>query len=178
MAEPSFLTTLTILVFVVVAALFAFFLILLGRLINPTRPNPVKNMPYESGMDPIHGARRRFDVRFHLVAIALLVFDVELLFLYPWGVMLGQAAREAALGTPTVAAREKLSEQVAGIWETQGSPAGALSRAVRGGGDSVQKLVPGQTPVSSFAFGAGLLFLLLLVVGYIYDWRKGVFSWR
>ncbi len=41
-------------------------------------------MPYESGMDPIHDARRRFDVRFHLVAIAFLIFDVELLFLYPW----------------------------------------------------------------------------------------------
>lgn len=49
-------------------------------------------MPYESGMDPIHDARRRFDVRFHLVAIAFLVFDVELLFLYPWAV----AARSPA----------------------------------------------------------------------------------
>ena len=43
-------------------------------------------MPYESGMDPIHDTRRRFAVRFHLVAIAFLVFDVELLFLYPWAV--------------------------------------------------------------------------------------------
>lgn len=43
-------------------------------------------MPYESGMDPIHDSRRRFDVRFHLVAIAFLLFDVELLFLYPWAV--------------------------------------------------------------------------------------------
>ena len=43
-------------------------------------------MPYESGMDPIHDTRRRFDVRFYLVAIAFLVFDVELLFLYPWAV--------------------------------------------------------------------------------------------
>ena len=51
-------------------------------------------MPYESGMDPIHDTRRRFDVRFHLVAIAFLVFDVELLFLYPWAV----AARPAGAG--------------------------------------------------------------------------------
>jgi NADH-quinone oxidoreductase subunit A len=43
-------------------------------------------MPYESGMDPVHDTHRRFDVRFHLVAIAFLVFDVELLFLYPWAV--------------------------------------------------------------------------------------------
>jgi NADH-quinone oxidoreductase subunit A len=43
-------------------------------------------MPYESGMDPIHDARRRFDVRFYLVAVMFLLFDVELLFLYPWAV--------------------------------------------------------------------------------------------
>jgi NADH-quinone oxidoreductase subunit A len=48
------------------------------------KDTPVKEMPYESGMNPIHDTRRRFDVRFHLVAIAFLLFDVELLFLYPW----------------------------------------------------------------------------------------------
>ncbi len=59
---------------------------LTGLLFGPRRVSAVKQMPYESGMDPIHDARRRFDVRFHLVAIAFLVFDVELLFLYPWAV--------------------------------------------------------------------------------------------
>jgi NADH-quinone oxidoreductase subunit A len=53
---------------------------------GPRRQSAVKQMPYESGMDPIHDAHRKFDVRFHLVAIAFLVFDVELLFLYPWAV--------------------------------------------------------------------------------------------
>jgi len=57
-----------------------------GRIFSPRRQGAVKAMPYESGMDPIHDTRRRFDVRFHLVAIAFLVFDVELLFLYPWAV--------------------------------------------------------------------------------------------
>ena len=59
-------------------------------------------MPYESGMDPIHDARRRFDVRFYLVAIAFLVFDVELLFLYPWAVASrtsAQANRRGAVGS-------------------------------------------------------------------------------
>ena len=59
-------------------------LVVVGRLVGPRREGAVKRMPYESGMDPIHDARRRFDVRFYLVAIAFLVFDVELLFLYPW----------------------------------------------------------------------------------------------
>ena len=59
---------------------------------------PVQKMPYESGMDPIHDTRRRFDVRFHLMAIAFLVFDVEVLFLYPWAVAAKRpdAARRAA----------------------------------------------------------------------------------
>ncbi|MCA9268698.1 MAG: NADH-quinone oxidoreductase subunit A [Planctomycetales bacterium] len=57
---------------------------LTGGLFGPRRSSAVKQMPYESGMDPIHDARRRFDVRFYLVAVAFLIFDVELLFLYPW----------------------------------------------------------------------------------------------
>lgn len=61
-------------------------LLFVAWIIGPSRAGKVKEMPYESGMNPIHDARRRFDVRFHLVAIAFLVFDVELLFLYPWAV--------------------------------------------------------------------------------------------
>jgi NADH-quinone oxidoreductase subunit A len=54
--------------------------------LNPKKTTRVKQMPYESGMDPIGDARQRFDVRFYLVAIVFLLFDVELLFLYPWAV--------------------------------------------------------------------------------------------
>jgi NADH-quinone oxidoreductase subunit A len=60
-----------------------------AAILGPHKTSRVKEMPYESGMDPIHDARRRFDVRFYLVAIAFLVFDVELLFLYPWAVASG-----------------------------------------------------------------------------------------
>ena len=63
---------------------FALTTLLLAHLIGPRHRTPVKEMPYESGMDPIGDARQRFDVRFYLVAILFLVFDVELLFLYPW----------------------------------------------------------------------------------------------
>jgi NADH:ubiquinone oxidoreductase subunit 3 (subunit A) len=55
--------------------------------LKPQRRTPVKLMPYESGMDPIGDARQHFDVKFYLIAILFLVFDVELLFLYPWGVV-------------------------------------------------------------------------------------------
>ena len=55
-----------------------------AHLVGPRRRTAVKDMPYESGMDPIGDARQRFDVKFYLIAILFLVFDVELLFLYPW----------------------------------------------------------------------------------------------
>jgi NADH-quinone oxidoreductase subunit A len=77
---------LPILLFVVAAVGVSVTMVGVGQLIGPSRSGRVKEMPYESGMDPIHDARRRFDVRFHIVAIAFLVFDVELLFLYPWAV--------------------------------------------------------------------------------------------
>ena len=75
-----------LLLFAAAATLLAMGMLGAGMLFGPRRRSDVKAMPYESGMDPVHDARRRFDVRFHLVAIAFLLFDVELLFLYPWAV--------------------------------------------------------------------------------------------
>jgi NADH-quinone oxidoreductase subunit A len=83
---------LPILVFAGIAAAVPLGMLAVPVLIAPRRQGIVKAMPYESGMDPIHDAHRRFDVRFHLVAIAFLIFDVELLFLYPWAV----ASRDSA----------------------------------------------------------------------------------
>jgi NADH:ubiquinone oxidoreductase subunit 3 (subunit A) len=55
--------------------------------LKPRKPTRVKQMPYESGMDPVGSARHQFDIKFYLIAILFLVFDVELLFLYPWAVL-------------------------------------------------------------------------------------------
>jgi len=88
---------LPILLFAACAIALSLGLLLLGWAVGPKRQGAVKQMPYESGMDPIHDAHRRFDVRFHLVAIAFLLFDVELLFLYPWAV----ASRDPA-GLPSL----------------------------------------------------------------------------
>jgi NADH:ubiquinone oxidoreductase subunit 3 (subunit A) len=66
-----------------VIVLFAGFTLILAHLVGPKHKTAVKLMPYESGMDPIGDARQRFDVKFYLIAILFLVFDVELLFLYP-----------------------------------------------------------------------------------------------
>jgi NADH:ubiquinone oxidoreductase subunit 3 (subunit A) len=69
--------------FVVIVG-FAVTVLVATHLIGPRRRTPVKEMIYESGMDPVGDARQRFDVKFYLIAILFLVFDVELLFLYPW----------------------------------------------------------------------------------------------
>jgi NADH-quinone oxidoreductase subunit A len=122
---------------------------------------PVARMPYESGMDPIHDARRRFDVRFHLLAVAFLVFDVELLFLYPWAVGSGQSAvdsRQWAVG----------SGQLAAV----GHEPLAVSQVV----PPVSQ--PSTRVAHRLAFAAAMTFLTLLTLGFIYDWRKGVFRWR
>jgi NADH-quinone oxidoreductase subunit A len=86
--------SLPIFLFAAVAVALTVTLLLAGRWLGPRRAGAVKQMPYESGMDPVHDTRRRFDVRFHLVAIAFLVFDVELLFLYPWAVASRSASGE------------------------------------------------------------------------------------
>ncbi len=78
---PIFLYLTAIVAFAVVTLLMAHW----GAL-KPKKRTAVKLMPYESGMDPIGDARQHFDVKFYLIAILFLVFDVELLFLYPWAV--------------------------------------------------------------------------------------------
>ena len=60
--------------------------LVLAQVAGPRKKTATKEMPYESGMDPIGDARQPFDVKFYIVAILFLVFDVELLFLYPWAV--------------------------------------------------------------------------------------------
>jgi NADH-quinone oxidoreductase subunit A len=125
-----------VLLFLVCSTALGFGLLIASRVVGPKRNTAVKEMPYESGMDPIHDTRRRFDIRFHLVAIAFLLFDVELLFLYPWAV----ASRNEA----------------------------GLDRAVASGLVSSRGLV----------FGEVLIFIVLLGLGYVYAWRKGVFRWR
>jgi NADH:ubiquinone oxidoreductase subunit 3 (subunit A) len=73
-----------IFIYLVIVIGFAVTTVVMAHLVSPRKITPVKQMPYESGMDPIGDARQKFDVKFYLIAILFLVFDVELLFLYPW----------------------------------------------------------------------------------------------
>jgi NADH-quinone oxidoreductase subunit A len=72
------------------AAIFAVVNIVASHLLGPSGDNAVKGIAYESGMNPVGSARRRFNVRFYIVAMTFLVFDVEIIFLYPWAVTFTQ----------------------------------------------------------------------------------------
>ena len=77
-----------ILLYLIAVIGFAAVSLVLPHLVAPRMPTTIKGMPYESGMDPVGDTRKPLDVKFYLIAILFLVFDIELLFLYPWAVAL------------------------------------------------------------------------------------------
>jgi NADH-quinone oxidoreductase subunit A len=107
---------------VAAAVLFGMVLVNINRWIGPSRPTEEKVSTYESGMEPVRSARERFSVKFYLVAMLFIVFDIEIVFLYPWAVVYKELP-----------------------------PAGVVGMAV---------------------------FLFVLVVGFLYEWRKGSMDWR
>jgi NADH-quinone oxidoreductase subunit A len=131
-----------IVVIVILAVMaIAGLILLLTYLIGPRRTGPVKHSVYESGVDPTGDARRRFNVRFYLVAVLFLVFDVEIVFLYPWAVLF-----------PRLRDPDQADQQWA------------------------QSLIEAGFTPAFLVVGIGIFFVLL-TVGFIYEWRKGVFRW-
>jgi NADH-quinone oxidoreductase subunit A len=160
--SPAMAAILPVLLFILIAVAMSVVLLLPAKILGPRRTTPVKRMPYESGMDPIHDTHRRFDVRFHLVAIAFLVFDVELLFLYPW----------AVTSRPNLAAAPSLN-MMAPV-DQYNRPPFADKKAFGGLNEVVGKLVESR----GLVFGEVMVFIGLLALGFLYAWRKGVFRWR
>jgi NADH-quinone oxidoreductase subunit A len=77
---------LPLLVIILSATILAFVVVALGHLIGPSRPNQKKNMPYESGMVPYGPGTRRMHVRYYLIAVLFILFDIEVVFFLPWAV--------------------------------------------------------------------------------------------
>jgi NADH-quinone oxidoreductase subunit A len=134
--------------FVGCALALAGVLLVLSAVLNPKETASGKRMPYESGMDPVHDTRRRFDVRFHLMAIAFVVFDVDLLFLYP-GAVATRAVPSGEAGQPEAASQAGAAAATAGLVGNR-----------------------------DLVFAGAIVFIALLTLGFLYDWRKGVFRWR
>ena len=139
-----------IFLFIGVAVATAVGMLVASALLGPKKSTSVKEMPYESGMDPIGDARQRFDVRYYLVAIVFLLFDVELLFLYPWAV----AQWSSTSGAPTLVM-------------------GALAPPI-----TVHATAGIPPAFRNLVFFEILFFIVILAAAYVYAWRKGVFEWR
>jgi NADH-quinone oxidoreductase subunit A len=119
---------LPILLMFIVAAGFAVTNVLLSQFIGQRKRTRTKLMPYECGKDPVGSARERFSVKFYLIAMIFILFDIEVIFLIPWAV----------------------------VFKTLASPAYGLS---------------------TLAYVEMMLFIALLLAGYIYVIRKGAFDW-
>jgi NADH-quinone oxidoreductase subunit A len=93
-----------------------------GSFVSPNRPDPQKLSPYECGFEAFEDARMKFDVRYYLIAILFILFDLEIAFLFPWAVVLPE--------------------------------------------------------IGFFGFASMMVFLFILVIGFIYEWKKGALEWE
>jgi len=110
-----------ILLYIMIGAAFGVFTLLFGALIRPSRPTPDKLSPYECGNPPFMDARQRVFVRYYLIAVLFVLFDLEVVFLYPWAIV--------------------------------------------------------YKKLGLFALIEMILFILILLFGYFYAWRKGALEW-
>jgi NADH-quinone oxidoreductase subunit A len=93
---------LPFIVLLAVVTVMGIVILFLNRLLGPRVSNPVKNAAFECGSDPIGSARQRFNVKFYLVAILFIVFDIEAVFLYPWASLFREFVVEPGVGWLTV----------------------------------------------------------------------------
>jgi len=113
---------LPILLFIMVGLGVGAIAISAGKILGPDKPNEAKLSPYECGFEAFEDSRMKFDVRYYLVAILFIIFDLEIAFLFPWAIVLDE--------------------------------------------------------IGIFGFWAMMLFLTILVVGFIYEWKKGALEWE
>ena len=132
--DRTYLPVLLLVGFVVANAVM---MIALSHFTMRARPTPEKQTPYESGIPPLGDARERFSVKFYMVAMLFIVFDIETVFMIPWSAYY----RQLSCSIPLVA--------------------GACPAA----------------QVSFFGLGEMLVFMAILVVGYVYVWKKGALQW-
>ena len=113
---------LTIIIFLAIALILSLGFLILNFAFSPKNPDPEKLSAYECGFEPFNDSRMEFDIRFYLVAILFIIFDLEIAFLFPWAITLGD--------------------------------------------------------IGLFGFFSMMLFLFILTIGFIYEWKKGALDWE
>ena len=110
-----------IILFLIIALILSFGFIIINFLFSPKKPDPEKLSAYECGFEPFNDSRMEFDIRFYLVAILFIIFDLEIAFLFPWAISLGS--------------------------------------------------------IGALGFWSMMIFLFILTVGFVYEWKKGALDW-
>ena len=113
---------LPVLLFLLVSIIFSLGVLSLSFLVSPKKPNNEKLSPYECGFEPFDDARTKFDIRFYLVALLFIIFDLEVVFLFPWAISLEN--------------------------------------------------------IGIFGYLSMMIFLIILTIGFIYEWKKGALEWE
>ena len=113
---------LSIILFLIIALGLSVAFIVINFILSPKKPDPEKLSAYECGFEPFNDSRMEFDVRFYLVAILFIIFDLEIAFLFPWAISLGN--------------------------------------------------------IGLLGFCSMMVFLFILTVGFIYEWKKGALDWE
>ena len=113
---------LSIILFLIIALGLSVAFIVINFILSPKKPDPEKLSAYECGFEPFNDSRMEFDVRFYLVAILFIIFDLEIAFLFPWAISLSN--------------------------------------------------------IGNLGFWSMMIFLVILAVGFIYEWKKGALEWE
>jgi NADH-quinone oxidoreductase subunit A len=147
----------TLLVFLAVGTVFLMANLIVGRLVRPNRPTPQKLEVYECGEKAEGSSWVQFDLRFYVVALLFVIFDVELAFFFPWAVVFGSTVR---MGDETRPAEVRLeaARQLDPTAKAPVAPAAAQSFAI-------------------FAFVELMVFFAILLVGFAYLWKRGDLEW-
>jgi NADH-quinone oxidoreductase subunit A len=142
--------------------------LVLGRLVRPDKPSPEKGEVYECGEQPFGSADVQFDIRFYVVALLFVIFDVELAFFFPWAVVFGSATRAADESRPEPERAEAGLVVAVGQAPAHGENAAATPSAPDP--KAMRKL-------AWMAFADILVFFGVLLVGFAYLWRRGDLKW-
>ena len=158
---------------------FIFVNLLVGRFLRPHDPHEEKQEIYECGEPPIGSSFVQFDLRFYVVALVFIIFDVEVAFLFPWATVFGKATglmHQLDDYAELVDDVPELTRHVASVYREMGVRQPVIVRpgTLRDANDAVRK---GATDLATLALVAGLIFFAVLFVGFAYDWKTGALDW-
>jgi NADH-quinone oxidoreductase subunit A len=165
-----------LLLFLFLAIFFVFFHLMIGKLIRPSKMNPEKATIYECGEPTIGSAWIQFDLRFYVIALLFVVFDVEVAFFFPWAVVFGQSSNIANTELP-VTQREDAFKAIVPAGEGHAF----ATEEARDAAAATQAADPGVKDAARtfglVAFLEVLVFFGVLLVGFAYLWKRGDLVW-